>query len=559
VTDSNTRWYARVPCSRMGLLVGVLLFCVGLPPFVYGWLSTPADRVYTGLMFDVEDHAQYWSWVTASHHGLFIANTMTPEPNPPTFLNVMMWSLAQVQRATGLSFAGLFQVWRLLGCLVLGVALVMSFRRFVPDPRRRAIAYLLAIAGSGLGWLLVVAKYAQRLSDVPFPLDVYVVEPNTWFATFAYPYLALAQGLVLGALFGAYRVDQDGHWHGYVLAIGSAVALGFTHSYDLLTVYGVLGAYWLWSLWRTRQIPLRLTAVIIAVGAASGPIALYYKVLTSSDPVWQAVLAQYVNAGVWTPPHIHLVILMGVPLLLAAVAMPGALRRGGPEAFLAIWAVVGLCLAYLPVVFQIKLLTAWQFPLAILGARTWDERVAPWLSHVWRRGQASRPLRPAVSFALLAALVVPTNLYLFAWRVLELRRHERPYYLHRDEAAALEWLSANTGPRDVVMAPLEIGQFVPNYGGSRAFLAHWAMTTRFFARREAAERFFDPATDEGRRRTVLDADRVTVVLRPDVPPGTTLFDPGTSDQFEPVFSRPHASVFRVRPAADRQAAVPAVR
>ena len=558
MTASKSRWYTRVPCSRMGLLVGLLLFVAGLPPFLYAWLSTPADRVYTGLMFDVEDHAQYWSWVTASHDGLFIANTMTPEPNPPTFLNAMMWSLAQVQQATGLSFAGLFQVWRLLGCLVLGVALVMSFRRFVPDPRRRAVAYLLAIGGSGLGWTLVAAKYAQHLADVPFPLDVYVVEPNTWFATLAYPYLALAQGLVLGALFGAYRVDQDGHWHGYVMAIGCAVALGFTHSYDLLTVYGVLAAYWVWSAWRTRHLPLRLTAVTVAIGAASGPIALYYKILTSSDPVWQAVLAQYVNAGVWTPPHVHLVILMGLPLLLAVAAVPGAFRRGGADPFLAIWAIVGVCLAYLPVVFQIKLLTAWQFPLAILGAHTWSETVAPWLARTWRRGGA-RPLQPAVSLALLAALVVPTNLYLVAWRFLELRRHERPYYLHRDEVAALEWLSANTGPDDVVIAPLEIGQFVPNYGGSRSFLAHWAMTTQFFARREAAERFFDPATDDGRRRAVLANDRVTVVLRPDVPAGATLFDPRTSAQFEPVFSRPHASVFRVRDAADRRAALPTTR
>jgi hypothetical protein len=470
----------------------------------------------------------------------------------------MMWSLAQVQRATGLSFAGLFQIWRLLGCLVLGVALVMSFRRFVPDPKRRAAAYVLALAGSGLGWLLVAVKYAKGLPDVPFPLDVYVVEPNTWFATFAYPYLALAQGLVLAALFGAWRVERDGHWHGYVMGIGAAVALGFTHSYDLLTVYLVLGAYWLWIVWQTRRLPVRLTIVTIAIGAASGPIALYYQLLTSGDPLWRAVLAQYVNAGVWTPKHVHLFVLMGLPLLLALVAWPGAFRRGGAEPFLAIWALVGLALIHLPVVFQIKLLTAWQFPLAILGAHTWQERIQPRLARLWA-GRTTVALRPAISLAVLLALVVPTNLYLVAWRFIELGRHERPYFLHRDELAALEWLSTNTTPDDVVIAPLSVGQFVPNYGGSRSFLAHWAMTTRFFARRDAAEQFFDPSTDEARRQAVLDGDRVTIVLRPEVIAGVALFDPATSAQFEPVFSRPHASVFRVRGAADRQAEVPTVR
>lgn len=545
--SDRRRWYERMGCARMGLIAGLLLFCAGSPPFLYGWLSTPADRVYTGLMFDVPDHAQYWSWVTAARDGLFIANTMTPEPNAPIFMNVMMWSLAQVQRATGLSFAGLLQVWRLLACLVLGVAVVKGFRVLVPDPGRRSAAYVMAIAGSGLGWLLVLAKYAKGLPDIPFPLDVYVVESNTWFASFAYPYLALAQGLVLASLFGAYRVDRDGEWDGYVIAIGSAIALALTHAYDLLTVYGVLGTYWLVVAWRTRRMPARLTAVLLAIGITSGPVAAYYQMLTSGDALWRAILAQYANAGVWTPPHLHLVILMGLPLLLAIPAWPSALRRGGPDTFVAIWAALAVGLIYLPVVFQIKLLTAWQFPLAILAARTWQDRLVPWLSRLSPAALAPAR-RPAVALALLVAFVVPTNAYLMVWRFVELRRHERPYYLHRDELAALEWLDANSSKQDVVLAPLEIGQFVPNYGDSRAFIAHWAMTNHFFARRDASEQFFDPRTGDARRRTVMDADAVTFVLRPEVTDGTPLFDPGTSGLFEPVFSRPHASVFRVRAA-----------
>jgi hypothetical protein len=547
---SGRRWSESIPCARMGLLAGILLFFAGSPPFLYGWLTAPADRVYTGLMFDVPDHAQYWSWVTASQRGLFIANTMTPEPNAPVFMNVMMWTLAHVQAATGLSFAGLFQVWRLLGCLVLGVALVKGFRVLVPDSARRGAAYTIAIAGSGLGWVLVGVKYARRLPDVPFPLDLYVVEPNTWFASFAYPYLALAQGLVLAALFGAYRMGRGGRWHGYLLPVGASVALGFTHAYDLLTVYGVLGVYWAWVVWRTRRIPVPLTAVGLAIGLTSGPVALYYHSLTSGDPLWRAVLAQYVNASVWTPQHLHLVVLMGVPLVLAGFAWPGALRRGGPDAFAAIWALVGLCLIYVPVVFQIKLLTAWQFPLAILAAHTWQERVVPLLA---RTIGGSPAWRAALSLALLLALITPTNVYLFAWRLTELRRHERPYYLHRDEVAALEWLASNASDRDVVIAPLEVGQFVPNYGRSRAFVAHWAMTNRFFWRRELAERFFDPATTDMDRRAVLEGEAVTLVLRPEAPRGTRLFDPATSSLFELAFSRPQASVYRVRGASAAQA------
>lgn len=542
---SPRRFYERIPCTIAGVLLGLLLFALGSIPFVYAWRSSPPDVLYTGLMFDVPDHAQYWSWVTASQHGLFIADTMTPEPNAPIFLNPMMWTLAQVQRIAGLSFAALFQVWRLLAALIVGVAVIMSFRVFVPDRALRATAYTIALFGSGLGWLLVIVKYLRHLGDVPYPQDLYTVEPNTFFALFAYPYLALAQGLLLLTCLGLWRVHRDGAWRGYALAMGGSVALAGTHAYDLVTVYAVMGAFWLFELARTRRLPRRLTIAGVAVALVSGPIAVYYQRLTATDPLWRGLLAQYSNAGVWTPPHLHLIVLMGVPLLLAALWIAPALRSRGPESFAAVWAIVGLGLIYLPVVYQIKLLTAWQFPLAILAAHAWHARILPWLAPWFA---TLRLRQPQLALALLVCLVVPTNIYLFAWRLIELRRHEHPYYLHRDEVAALAWLASHAGPEDVVLARLDLGQFVPNYGGTRAFLAHWAMTDRFFQRRDEVERFFDGGTPDAFRQGVLDRDRVTLVLQA---PGEGLeprFDPGASPLFEPVFVTPRAAIFRYREA-----------
>ena len=65
-------------------------------------------------------------WVTASRDALFIPNTMTPEPNAASFLNPAMWMLAKVQLLFGLSFAALFQWWRIAAALVIGPALAGS-------------------------------------------------------------------------------------------------------------------------------------------------------------------------------------------------------------------------------------------------------------------------------------------------------------------------------------------------------------------------------------------------------------------------------------------------
>jgi hypothetical protein len=100
-----------------------------------------------------------------------------------------------------------------------------------------------------------------------------------------------------------------------------------------------------------------------------------------------------------------------------------------------------------------------------------------------------------------------------------------------------------------VLAPIELGQFVPSYGETRAYLAHWAMTNRFFERRDAVERFFSPATTDTERAALLDADRVTLVLRPASHAGVAVFDPSASPLFEPVFVRPQAWVYRYRATA----------
>jgi hypothetical protein len=540
--------------GRAGLQVAwvtCVVFAVTSLPYVFGFWTTRPDMVYLGLMYDVADHAQYWSWVTASRAGLFISNTMTPEVNAPVFMNPMMWVLARVQMAFGLSFPALFQVWRFAATLALVAAFTAFLRAIVPDHEQRKTALWLGLLASGFGWVLVAAKFAFRLPDVPFPVDVYTVEPNTFWGLVAYPYMPLAQAFLLLSLLGVWRAYRRPTLSAFVLAAAAALGLALVHAYDLVVLYSVVAAFGAVLLVRDRKIPPALVGAGAALAAASAPIALYFQSLTSNTPLWRAVLAQYANAGVWTPQHIHLVVLMGLPLVLAAVAL---LRRGPRSDELCLvsaWAVAGLALVYLPVVFQIKMLGGWQFPLAILAAKAWHEWVTPLCARVLDRyGKAHTAA--AVSRVIVVLLVIPTNVYLYTWRFIDLRRQSAPYYLNADEAAALDWLAANAGPDDVVLAPEVMGQFVPNYGKSRAYLAHWAMTNRYYERVSNVRTFFTPELLDAIRVDLARRDGVTLVLRAGAVPGLTeTFDPSASPLFETVFSRPRAQVFRIKAGSSR--------
>ena len=238
--------------------------------------------------------------------------------------------------------------------------------------------------------------------------------------------------------------------------------------------------------------------------ACSAPLAGYYQYLTSSDPLWRSMLSQYVNAGVWTPPPPLLVVLLGAPLVLAAIRLQGLAWDHAGTRFAACWALIGVVIIYVPTVFQMKLLAALQVPLAILAADLWCARLAPGDRRVDGAARSAPRAAAWVPALVLALLVLPTNVYLLAWRLIELRRPASDLYVTADESAALDALAVTTGPDDVALAVESVGRWVPNQGGTRAFLAHWAMTNHYLERRDARRSLL---LGRGRRRLAAAAAR----------------------------------------------------
>ena len=140
-------------------------------------------------------------------------------------------------------------------------------------------------------------------------------------------------------------------------------------------------------------------------------------------------------------------VLLGAPLVLAAIRLQGLAWDHAGTRFAACWALIGVAIIYVPTVFQIKLLAALQVPLAILAADLWCSRLAPVDRPAWtapRLGAARGGLGPGAG---AGALVLPTNLYLLAWRLIELRRPASDLYVTADESAALDALGGHDRPR----------------------------------------------------------------------------------------------------------------
>jgi hypothetical protein len=545
--------------SDRGLVLGlaVAILAITALPYLFAYRSSPADRHFVGIVFNVPDHLQYFSWLRDHRHAWLVANRMTPEPNSPALFNLLWLCVAQIQVITGWSVAALFQGTRLIAGAALLLVLYPVCGLFTRTRAERWTAYLLIVLGSGLGWIWVVDKAVSRLPDLRYPFDVHVAEPNTLFIIMAYPHFTIAAALILAVFICFLRALRRQSWAWALLGALLALTLTLQHAYDLLLITLVpAGALGLLAL-RDRRIPWRAGAMLALIVGVAAPPAAYFTLLTSRDPLWREVLAQFANAGVFTPRPLHLLVLMGVPLIVALAAgawglvrLVGQARSRGAGAwagwqasdadlFLWSWFAVGLALLYIPADFQIHMLNTWQVPVGLIAVRALHRQFMPWLAK-----RRPRLVRLAPLVLVLAAL--PTSCYLLSWRILDLGRHRAPYYVTAGEDAALEWLGEHAGPQDVVLSGLALGQFVPARSDARAFLGHWAQTVDFYGKQTQVEQFFSAAAGDAARRALLQRYSVTYVLYGSEERALGGYDPAQDALLEPVFSNGDVVIYRRR-------------
>jgi hypothetical protein len=520
----------------LALVLAALLLLTSLP-HLYAGLSSPPDRQYMGIVSDVPDTAQYFSWLRAHQESLIVGNWMTPEPNQPAFFNLLWLILGRLALWTGIGLATCFQLLRLVAGVSFGYALFWLYGLLAEDRRERWLATVLVLVGGGVGWIWAVEKYLAHRDGLLYPLDAQVAEPNAFFSLIGYPHFLLAAALVL-AIMGLFLVgERSGRLKFYGLAAVLALALGLQHAYDLITIYLVLGAYLLLRWWEGRRFPWHGAVGLTLIGLLSSPPAAYFAYLTSHDPIWRQVLAQFANADVYTPNPLHLLIVLGPQLPLAAAALPGLWRRrNDADLLLLAWMVVGFGLLYIPTDFQIHMLNPYQVPLAILAVRS-----ARWIAAA--PGAAARLRRWAPAALLLVA--IPINVYLFGWRFVDLSRHQAPYYLNRDEVAALEWLD-HQGGHSVVLSSETLGQYAPALAGKRAVLAHWAQTVDYYTKRADVAHFFDPATSQTERLVLLRRYDVAYVLAGEAELQAGAGAALDGAPLDRVFAAPGAAIYRVR-------------
>ena len=494
--------------KRFVAAITIGIFLVTTIPYLFGYAVAGPGDDFTGIVFDVPDTAQYFAWMRSFSHDVVIANPLTPEPGAERFFNLQWWLLGLLAFKTPLGPVLVYQLLRVLA--LAGFALAVAGFCRLALPRREKLAFTLVMLASGFGWVFVALKYALGEDEVRYPLDIHVGEANAFFSAMAFPHMLVA-GALLITIFILFTKATGVHRRSYSAAlVALTLCLGFSHGYDLIPAMVIPGLTAVLLTWRERRLSEYFwPAAAIVVGATPG--ALYALALTHLDGTWEGVLSQYGNAGVFSPSPPHLLILLGLPLLLALPRLrPGLWRSADvPGLVVRVWTVAGFLLLYIPTDYQIKMLIAYQVPIALLATET----LTNVLERLPERIPAVDPSHLQLAgTVLVVGFVSLTNIYLTGWRLVDLHRTDYPYHLRKTDIRAIEELDAVARAGDVVLSSENVGVFVPVYSDSRPYLAHWAQTLDYLERRDQTAWFFRPTTADASRADFLANEGIDYVI-----------------------------------------------
>ena len=446
---------------RLPLLTGLVLAAITGIPYVYGYLAQPHGQVFMGFFYLGDDANTYLAKMRQGWEGAWAwENRYTTESSPAAYLFLFWLFLGHLAAWTHLPLIAVFHLARIAAAFALTAAAWLCLGHFIQDRSARRFAFFFLTFGLGMGYVIQALGHPVVFGNQTDTLDWRMPELTAFYSVLALPHFAWSGvcatlGVVL-TLMAVQRGD---------LRLGALAGLAWLGQASIHPQMPILmgGATFVAML--VRPPPLRGWMAGALAFAIPAPYILYSYLAFVGNPEVQRWTFHSKNA--LPPEGFSLLFAIAPQLLLAAIGLPGAIRRRSREdVFLVAWLVLLAAILYLPNPagdLRRRFLDAIYLPLVILGARGLYEVVIPRL-----RSARARRLVPfsyvafaavGSAFLVLAPLAVAT---------------EPQYVMNQPAYDGLVWLGGQ--PQGRVLSMPGIGLFVPAYAPDTVYVGHYDET-----------------------------------------------------------------------------------
>lgn len=470
-----------------GVIIVVFLLLITIPYLVAQSASNEA-RVFGGFLLNPVDGNSYLAKMRQGYEGSWLFTLpFSAFPGDGAALNLYYLFLGHLSRWIGWPLILVFHTARILGALLLSLAVFRFFKRVFPEPSTRLFALGLALFGSGLGWF--AAAFGL------FTSDFWLAEAYPFLASFANAHFPLGLALQVWLITPIGNQRQFG-WIQAAGMVAAGVLLSVVYPFGWVVAAAVSGMWAAWLAWNKEAWKAEIWRWLCLI-AGGAPYVAFSLWAVNTHPV----LAQWNAQNVTPAPGIlDLVISLSPALLLALLGTAAVLREKGTVEVrvLALWATVGVVILYLPISLQRRLISGLFIPGAGLAVFAWQQIG----SFSWRRFTA----------VLILFFSLPTNLLIIMGGIQAARQQGPAIFVYRDELAAFDWLEENTAPTSLVMAAPETGLLIPAYSLMRVLYGHPFETIDAGERLGQVYAFYSGGLDEEAITDLLSAAGVDYIF-----------------------------------------------
>lgn len=535
--------------------VAVLTAVLGLIPYWLGNILAPEGMVYMQLIMNPEDAQTYWAKMLQGFDGAWLYTIpFTPEPHAAAGVGIFYVWLGQLARGLGVSLTAVWHGSRFVASIILFLTTFRFVAAFLPDRAARWTAYLLALYGSGLGWLLFVLGQNYWLGA--FPVDFKQPGAHLFFTALTFPHIALGTAVILFDVLVLREISRrysvNGTRWGWAVGAGLAnVILGVAYPFLIYIVAGTAVLTYLIRISQERRILWRTGWQIATMFLIPAPLYLYYLAVWRSNVVFRLWDAQ---AGTPAAPWPHYLVAFGPLLLLAGLFWWRRPEKRPQFTILWVWIFTAVLLLYSPLLPQRRFIQGVHVPLAVLAAAGFVQIVLPrWQNgRLWQkiiahpRYETAKLRRFVIVLFLLGMSFSNFYLWLDVTRIAALTQPDL-FFHPAAEVAAANWLRENAPVTAVVLGSYQTGNFVAAQAGQRVMLGHWAETVDFAGKETAVTQFFTAATDDTWRQVLLDEFNVAYVWYGPREKELGSFDPAVANYLTPVYQNTAITIYSVLP------------
>jgi hypothetical protein len=405
------------------------------------------------------DQLQYFTWIREASEHLLIGNQYDFAPDERNFLHPGFLLSGLLHAATGISIPLSYLLWKPFAVAITFVGTLFYIRRLVPSGGRRHSALILALfAVMPISAIAAWTGWGGKLRQYTFDF----ISGEMWSGQYLWGYLmtAIAVFLMPLVLLGVERWRETRRPWLLAPCAGATVLVCWLQPWQGVTLALIVVGVEAWRAWREGERP---AWALLAIPVAAALPAIYYFVLSVTDPSWE--LAGESNAAgrqsSWTWPWWAMVLTV-LPLALPAALAYRRPARSWQDVAVRVWPLAALAVYLQPFgTFPYHALQGLALPLSILAVLG--------VVSVWPRP------KPALVVAALAFMTLPGLAHKLEAARGSVYYAGDPYFIFPDEGRVMDALERDPR-RGGVLAPPYSGHMLPYRTGREVYVGALSWT-----------------------------------------------------------------------------------